>query len=149
MSTGVLARAALISSIYRRGVALTPKAKTKLNNAALVNHISTDVSRIDFCAGFFHMSWTAPVQLILCLALLIDNLGPSALAGFAVFVFLTPVQMWVMKQMFKIRGASMQWTDKRVKLLQELLGGMKIIKFFAWESPFLERLANYRRTEVA
>lgn len=53
MSTGVLARAALIASIYRRGVALTPKARTTLNNAALVNHISTDVSRIDACSQWF------------------------------------------------------------------------------------------------
>jgi ATP-binding cassette, subfamily C (CFTR/MRP), member 1 len=46
MTTGVLARAALIGSIYERGVGLTGKARTTggLGNAALVNHISTDVS---------------------------------------------------------------------------------------------------------
>ena len=53
MSTGVLARAALIASIYRRGVALTPKSRTKLNNATLVNHISTDVSRVDAASQWF------------------------------------------------------------------------------------------------
>ncbi|RPD52985.1 hypothetical protein L227DRAFT_513981, partial [Lentinus tigrinus ALCF2SS1-6] len=44
MSTGLLARASLISSIYKRGVSLTGKAATSLHNAALVTHISTDVS---------------------------------------------------------------------------------------------------------
>lgn len=44
MTTGLLARAALISSIYKRGVNLTGKARTTLPNSALVNHISTDVS---------------------------------------------------------------------------------------------------------
>lgn len=44
MTTGLLARAALISSIYKRGVNLTGKARTNFPNAALVNHISTDVS---------------------------------------------------------------------------------------------------------
>jgi hypothetical protein len=53
MATGVLARAALITCIYDRGVGLTGKARVKLNNAALVNHISTDVSRIDACAQWF------------------------------------------------------------------------------------------------
>jgi len=42
----------------------------------------------------------------------------------------------------------MEWTDKRAKLLQELLGGMKVIKFFAWEIPFLERISDYRRSEM-
>ena len=60
MSTGVLARAALISSIYRRGVMLTPKARTSLSNAALVNHISTDVSRIDACSQWFVSSFDSP-----------------------------------------------------------------------------------------
>lgn len=44
MTTGLLARAALISSVYKRGVNLTGKARTKFPNSALVNHISTDVS---------------------------------------------------------------------------------------------------------
>ena len=45
MTTGALARAALIASIYERGVYLTGKERVKHTNAALVNHISTDVSR--------------------------------------------------------------------------------------------------------
>lgn len=53
MTTGLLARAALISSIYKRGVNLTGKARTNFPNSALVNHISTDVSRVDACAQWF------------------------------------------------------------------------------------------------
>ena len=53
MTTGLLARAALIASIYKRGVNLTGKARTNFPNSALVNHISTDVSRVDACAQWF------------------------------------------------------------------------------------------------
>ena len=53
MTTGMLARAALIGSIYKRGVNMTGKARTNFPNSALVNHISTDVSRIDACAQWF------------------------------------------------------------------------------------------------
>lgn len=53
--TGVLTRAALIASIYRRSMRLSGRARTVITNGRLVNHISTDVSRIDFCAGFFHV----------------------------------------------------------------------------------------------
>jgi hypothetical protein len=94
------------------------------------------------------MAWSAPVQMLICLGILLDNLGPSALAGFGLMVLVTPVQTRVMKRLFAIRKKSMAWTDKRAKLLQELLGGMKIIKFFAWETPFLERIAEYRKNEI-
>jgi ABC-type bacteriocin/lantibiotic exporter with double-glycine peptidase domain len=81
--------------------------------------------------------------------LLLLQLGPSALAGFAVFILATPVLTYVMKHLLVLRKRSMDWTDKRAKLLQELLGGMKVIKFFAWEIPFLERISNYRKREMA
>ncbi|TDL28197.1 ABC transporter [Rickenella mellea] len=148
-STGVLLRGGLITAIYSRSLHLTSRARSTLTNGKLVNHISTDVSRIDFCAGFFHMAWSAPIQLVICLILLLINLGPSALAGFAFFVFVTPVQTLVMKRLFALRQKSMVWTDKRAKLLQELLGGMKVIKFFAWEVPFLKRISEYRQREIS
>ena len=88
------------------------------------------------------------IQLALCLGLLIANLGPSALAGFSVFFVTTPIQAKVVKILFGIRRKTMVWTDKRAKLLQELLGGMKLLKFFAWEAPFLKRLAGYRKNEM-
>jgi len=53
MATGLLARTALITCIYERGVNLTGKERVKLSNSTLVNHISTDVSRVDACAQWF------------------------------------------------------------------------------------------------
>ncbi|KAK7051247.1 hypothetical protein VNI00_004747 [Paramarasmius palmivorus] len=147
-STGVLVRGGLIHAIYKRSLKLTSRARSKLPNGLIMNHISTDVSRIDFCAGFFHMSWASPIQMIICLILLILNLGPSAIAGFAFFIVMTPVQTYVMKKMFTFRAKSMAFTDRRAKLLQELLNGMKVIKFFAWEEPFLQRVAEYRQREM-
>ena len=87
--------------------------------------------------------------MIICLILLLLDLGPSAIAGFAFFLLVPPFQTYAMKHMSVIRRKSMLWTDKRAKLLQELLGGMKVIKFFAWEIPFLERISGYRRLEMA
>lgn len=149
MSTGVLLRGGLITAIYSRSLRLTARARVTLSNGKLVNHISTDVSRIDSCAGYFHMAWAAPIQLTICLILLLINLGPSALAGFAIFFLATPLQTYGVKRMFSLRMKSMVWTDKRSKLLQELLSGIRVIKFFSWEVPFLKRVSEYRKNEMA
>ncbi|KAH8100094.1 P-loop containing nucleoside triphosphate hydrolase protein [Cristinia sonorae] len=147
-TAGVLLRGGLITAIYDRSLHLTTRARTTLTNGKLVNHISTDVSRIDFCAGFFQMALTAPVQMAICLVLLLIYLGPSALTGFAFFVLCTPIQTKVMTRLMSLRHKSMMWTDKRAKLLQELLGGMKIIKYFSWELPYLKRIGEYRNNEL-
>ncbi|CAE7132182.1 unnamed protein product, partial [Rhizoctonia solani] len=147
-STGVLLRTGLITAIYSRATRLTSRARSTLTNGKLVNHISTDVSRIDFATSFAHMAWSAPVQMCICLILLLVNLGWSALTGFAFFVLMAPVQTMVMGRLFAMRKHSMVWTDKRAKLLQELLGGMRVLKFFAWEGPYLERISSFRNNEL-
>ena len=106
------------------------------------------MQRIDFACGFFHFSWIGLVVLAVGIVLLIINLGPSALAGIAFFLLIAPTQAKIMKLFIAMRIKTMVWTDKRAKLLQELLGGMKIIKFFAWEIPFLKRIAEYRTKEM-
>ncbi|QRW14685.1 ABC transporter transmembrane region [Ceratobasidium sp. AG-Ba] len=150
-TTGVLLRTALITSVFSRALALTSRARTMggMTVGKFVGLISTDVSRIDYCAGYFHMAWTAPLQMAICLVLLCINLGWSALPGFAFFVIMSPLQGKVTKRLFLLRKRSMVWTDKRIKALQEILGGMRIIKLFAWELPFMERIGEYRRTEMS
>lgn len=86
--------------------------------------------------------------MAICLALLLVNLGPSVLAGFGFFVVAIPLQTYVMKELFCLRTDSMLWTGKRVKLLQEFLGGIKVIKFFAREQLFSRRIFEYRRNEM-
>ncbi|KAF8558202.1 ABC transporter [Imleria badia] len=149
MTCGVLLRGGLITAIYSQALSLSPRARVQMTNGRLVNHISTDVSRIDFCLGYFHMSWTALIQLTICLILLLINLGPSALAGFALLIVATPINTMGMKRLFSIRIKSMAWTDKRSKLLQEMLSGMRVIKFFSWEIPFMKRITEYRKLETA
>jgi len=42
----------------------------------------------------------------------------------------------------------MIWTDLRAKLLQELLGAMRIIKYFCYEIPYLNRIGSIRYNEL-
>ncbi|KAH8099948.1 ABC protein [Cristinia sonorae] len=148
MTTGLLARAALISSIYKRGVYLTGKARTNFPSSALMNHISTDVSRVDSCAQWFHATWTAPIQVTVCLIILLIQLGPSALAGFSLFILMIPLQERVMAFQFQIRKKANIWTDQRAKIILEVLGAMRVVKYFSYEIPFLNRIFELRKQEL-
>ncbi|KDN49338.1 hypothetical protein RSAG8_02040, partial [Rhizoctonia solani AG-8 WAC10335] len=150
-TTGVLLRTALITSVFSRALSLTSRARTVggMTAGKFVGLISTDVSRIDYCAGYFHMAWTAPLQMAICLILLCINLGWSALPGLAFFVILSPLQGKVTQRLFLLRKRSMVWTEKRIKALHEILGAMRIIKLFAWELPFMDRIGGYRKAEMS
>ena len=94
------------------------------------------------------MAWTAPIQLIVVVIILIVQLGAISLAGVGFLLIATPAQGLAMKKMLGLRQKAMVWTDKRAKLIQELLGGMRIIKFFAWEIPYLDRIRQIRHQEL-
>lgn len=145
MSCGVEARAALITAIFDRAMKMNGKARS---SGKLINHISTDCSRIDFASAWFSVIFAAPIQMIICVIILLTQLGPSALAGLAIFVVATPIQLQTMKMLFKIRRASMKWTDARAKTIQEVLGGMRIVKSFSHESKFLQRIYDIRKNEL-
>ncbi|KAL7417822.1 ABC protein [Mrakia frigida] len=148
MSVGVSARASLSTCVYRTAMVLTQKERSHLTNGKLLSHLSADISRVDYAFQWFHAWWTAPIQLAITAVLLILQIGPSALVGIALFIFLTPVQTRVMRMQFQVRKSSMKWTDSRSRLLQELLGSFAIIKYFTLERPFLERINTIRGNEL-
>ena len=42
----------------------------------------------------------------------------------------------------------MEYKDRRVKLINELLSGMKVLKMYSWESPFIEKIVGIRGNEL-
>ncbi|KAH8833231.1 ABC protein [Flagelloscypha sp. PMI_526] len=148
MVSGILARAGLISSIFKRGVSLSGKSRTTLPNSVLVTHLGADISRVENAALWILSLWTVPIQLSVCLILLGVQLGPSALVGFTLFLLLFPLQAQAMKYTLKTRKQSVKFTDARSSILLEVFSSMRIIKFFTYENSFLKRIAAIRRSEL-
>ncbi|MCJ1276313.1 hypothetical protein MMC21_004118 [Puttea exsequens] len=117
-------------------------------NGRIVNLMSTDTYRIDQASGMFHMIWTSPISILITLVLLVVNLTYSALAGFALLVIGIPVLTEAIKSLFKRRRAINKITDQRVSLTQEILQSVRFVKYFGWESSFLERIGDIRKREI-
>ena len=117
-------------------------------NGRIVNLMSTDTYRIDQASGMFHMVWTSPVAILLTLVVLVINLTYSALAGFALLVIGIPLLTKAIKTLFVRRRAINKITDQRVSLTQEILQAVRFVKYFGWESSFLERIGDIRKREI-
>lgn len=145
---GVGIRTSLITTIYRKGLLLSSKAKQDFSTGKITNLMSTDTARLDFLAGYFHILWTAPLMILLILVLLIVNMGPTALVGFVFLTMFGPIQARIVSALSIIRRKSTLITDARVKLTQEVLQGMRVIKFYGWEDAFLSKLEGLRNKEL-
>lgn len=111
--------------------------------------MSVDTYRIDQAFGLFHIIWTAPLSVLITLALLLVNLTYSALAGFGLLVIAMPLLSKAVKGLFARRRDINKITDQRVSLTQEILQSVRFVKFFGWEESFLKRLDEFRSREIA
>ena len=60
-------------------------------------------------------------------------MGVSTFAGLAFILLSTPLSGMLMKSLFVLRFAALRKADTRVKLTNEALAGIRMIKFYAWE----------------
>ncbi|ETE72132.1 Multidrug resistance-associated protein 1, partial [Ophiophagus hannah] len=95
-----------------------------------------------------------------------QNLGPSVLAGVAVMLLLVPVNAVIaMKTKTyqdlghcevgvtgSLRGrfqvAHMKSKDSRIKLMNEILNGIRVLKLYAWELAFKQKVLQIRQEEL-
>ncbi|KAJ7203009.1 hypothetical protein GGX14DRAFT_652344 [Mycena pura] len=113
-----------------RAVYLTPSVRRGLPNAQVLNHVHADISRVDNCAQWFHAAWTAPIQTAVCLIVLLIELGPSALAGFALFLIIIPISSsasWRRRS----RCASSRSCGRTSARERQQRGTMRVVKYFA------------------
>ena len=148
MEVGLSVRATVIGIIYRKTLKLSNKAKQTIGDGQIINLVSTDSARLQRLLGNLHYIWSGPFQLIVILVLLIRSLGLWSLIGFTIFLVVIPLQGYIMKLLAKLRKQTAVLTDQRVKRTQEIIGSMRVIKFFGWEKSFLNILKNLRKNEL-
>ncbi|KAK7866925.1 hypothetical protein R5R35_001662 [Gryllus longicercus] len=145
---GLRIRTALVSAIYRKALRLSSAARKDSTVGEIVNLMSVDAQRFMDLTAYLSMLWSAPLQIALALYFLWDTLGPSVLAGLAVMIILIPVNGVVANRVKVLQIRQMKNKDERVKLMNEVLSGIKVLKLYAWEPSFEQQVLKIRDKEI-
>ncbi|KAF7373650.1 Oligomycin resistance ATP-dependent permease YOR1 [Mycena sanguinolenta] len=148
-TVGLSVRTSIIGSVFRKSLRLSPRARIEHTVGQTTTIISTDSVRLDRFCLFGHNIWTSPIQIIIGVGLLINNLGYSALVGLGVLLLGFPLQMLLVRVMFAQRKKGVKITDTRVRLSNEVLQGIRLIKYYAWESFYTHQIGSLREREIA
>ncbi|XP_036428800.1 canalicular multispecific organic anion transporter 2 isoform X1 [Colossoma macropomum] len=146
--TGMRLRTAIIGAIYRKSLVITNEAKRSSTVGEVVNLMSVDAQRFMDLTTFLNMLWSAPLQIVLALFFLWQTLGPSVLAGVAVMILLIPFNAVIAMKTRAYQVEQMQYKDARIKLMNEILNGIKVLKLYAWEVSFKEKVLQIRQKEL-
>ncbi|GFN76447.1 multidrug resistance-associated protein 7-like [Plakobranchus ocellatus] len=141
-------RCALITTVYRKSLQANAVTQATFTPGEIVNFMSTDVDRIlNFCPSF-HAFWSLPFQVGVSLFLLYQQVGLAFLAGLAFAVLLVPVNRKIAVKIGELSKKMMKHKDERVKLMNELLYGIRVVKFYSWEQHFTDCIKNARENEL-
>ncbi|KAI8345227.1 ABC transporter type 1, transmembrane domain-containing protein [Mortierella sp. GBAus27b] len=149
MNIGIEARTALISMIYRKSLKLSSAAKQKSTTGEINNHMSVDAERWPDAVTFMPMFVSIPYELAIALWLLYQQIGWSVFVGLGTILIMMPVQGVVARVFTKAKAGKLEAMDQRVRVMNEILSGMKIIKLYGWEESFKERVKVYRNRELS
>ncbi|XP_017878786.1 multidrug resistance-associated protein 7 [Ceratina calcarata] len=146
---GLKIRSTVITLLYRK-ILHSPniQLKQQFNFGEIVNFMSTDSDRLVNSCASFHALWSIPLQLVVTLYLLYQQIGLSFLAGVAFAIILIPINKVIANYIGRLSTKLMACKDERVKLMGEILRGITTIKLNVWEDHFLRNISKLRESEI-
>jgi ABC-type multidrug transport system fused ATPase/permease subunit len=146
--TGMRLRSATMTAVYEKSLKLSNTSRQQCQTGEIINLMAVDANRFTDTVTYLHMLWSAPFQITLSLYFLYDLMGTSVFYGLAVMILLIPVNFYIAKHQKRITVLQMKTKDERIKMMNEVLTGIKVLKLYAWERPFGKVVTDLRRKEL-
>ena len=142
-------KAAIAALVYHKSLRLSHDARREYGVGKIVSYMQIDADKLGSAAPYLHLTWSAPFQLTVAISLLWWQLGPSSMGGVVVLVIMMPINTMVARMQAKYTRKTMQCRDRRIKLTSEVIGGIRIVKMFAWEGAYMQRIRELRDEEMS
>ncbi|KAI7897860.1 uncharacterized protein BX663DRAFT_276584 [Cokeromyces recurvatus] len=119
------------------------------NRKANVNNLlSVDAQKLGDLIAYIFYIYCFPIQVGICIWSLYRLLGFASFWGVLIIGLSQPLTFALSRRFQRLQHDAMSCTDKRISLMNELLSAIRIVKFFAWETEFRERILRARSAEL-
>ncbi|XP_054556333.1 multidrug resistance-associated protein 1-like isoform X3 [Talpa occidentalis] len=148
MLTSAKIKTAVAGLVYKKALLLSNVSRKKFSTGEIINLMSADAQQLMDLTANLNLLWSAPFQILMSIALLWQELGLAVLAGVAVLVLVIPINALVATKMKTLKKRQTKNKDKEIKLLNEILHGIKILKLYAWEPSYKKKVLEIRDQEL-
>ncbi|XP_076819735.1 multidrug resistance-associated protein 1-like [Clavelina lepadiformis] len=147
-TVGMRLRSGVITAVYRKALTLSSAARKHSTVGEVVNLMSVDAQRFMDLMTYLNILWSGPFQIILAMYFLWQTMGPSTLAGLGVMVLLIPINAFIASRAHNFQVEQMKHKDERIKVMNDILNGIKVLKMYAWELSFRDKVYAIRGKEI-
>ncbi|XP_056384892.1 ATP-binding cassette sub-family C member 2 [Hyla sarda] len=145
---GMRVRTVLTAAVYKKALTVSNAIRKESTVGETVNLMSADAQKFMDLTNFIHLIWSSPLQIAISVVFLWTELGPSVLAGLGVMILLIPINAVLATKSKSFQMKNMKNKDKRLKIMNEILNGIKILKLYAWEPSFEKQVQEIREKEL-
>lgn len=138
-------RKAIVSAMYDKVGKLSNKSLTETNSGKLITIISGDIFNVERAIGIFPMVPAAPLIMLLCLYYIARSNGVMySVYTFIVWMASMIGQLLVNRYTRIYKAQDAMLSDQRMKLINDLVSGIRTIKSYAWENHYLKKISEIR-----
>ncbi|XP_026064935.1 ATP-binding cassette sub-family C member 9-like [Carassius auratus] len=150
IETGINLRGALLAMIYNKILRLSTSNMSmgEMTLGQINNLVAIETNQLMWFLFLCPNLWAMPVQIIMGVILLYYLLGESALIGAGVILLLAPVQYLIATKLADTQKSTLDYSTDRLKKTTEILKGIKLLKLYAWENIFCDRVEETRGKEL-
>ncbi|WKY16856.1 hypothetical protein Q1695_001460 [Nippostrongylus brasiliensis] len=145
---GMNIRSVLTSAVYSKAMNLSNNARRNRTTGEIVNLMSVDIQRLQDMTTFVMLFWSAPLQVTLSIIFLWRILGVAVVAGLLILVAMVPINSYISVKMRNCQVQQMKYKDERLKMMSEVLNGIKVLKLYAWEKSMENAISKIREKEI-
>ncbi|KAF7636050.1 hypothetical protein Mgra_00004499 [Meloidogyne graminicola] len=147
-SVGCKVQSVLTSAVYAKTLQLSSSARHGRTSGEIVNLMAIDVDRFQQVIPLLQQIWSSPLQVVLSLYVLYQVIGWSVIGGVIFMVALIPCNFGVIRLTKLWQMEQMTLKDSRLRMINEVLTGIRAVKLYAWEVPMKQVIDQIRENEV-
>ena len=128
---------------------LRRSSRSMMQTGDLVNHLSSDTDALAEAMFFIPEFMNSALQTVVVISVLWYYLGIATLASLAMLLLISPLTVIVARRFRKLDHHIMELRDTRVTLMSQILQGIRVVKYHAWERSVTDEVQDVRNQEIA
>lgn len=145
---GLRLRSVLMAVIFRKVLKISNSAKRTFTLGDISNLMSVDAQRFYDLSLYLNIAISAPFTILTALYFLWILIGVSAIAGVGLMLIIVLINGAAAGKIKQYQTDQMKLKDERIKITNEVLSGIKVLKMYAWENSFEKKITDIRNSEI-
>ncbi|CAM6097228.1 unnamed protein product [Calypogeia fissa] len=138
----------LSMAVFNKLMSLKLVALTGTSSGVMLNLIMNDTQKLLDAGQYVAFTAWSIVSCLTVAVLAIIEVRVAALPGLLVMVMAQTAQISLARGVGSMRKKSVKLTDARVRTIQEILSGIRVVKYNGWTTAFLARIEELRSMEM-